>query len=272
MPMRTVLVLVVATVMMMVEPAWAAPALPPPAPCEGCYKPKPGTSSWQIQFQRRIKTSVRARFFAIDVDYPASTVRALKRRGRRVACYINAGAWENFRSDKDAFPPEVLGAEYEGFPEERWLDIRRIDLLAPIMRARIETCRAKGFDGVDPDNLNGFENRTGFPLTADDQLRFNTWLANEVHARGLSVGLKNDGPQAAVLVPYFDWVIVESCIAQRNCGQYAPFTRARKAIFAIEYRKPTRRACAIARRRRIHLVFKTLALTARRRTCADVRR
>ena len=64
----------------------------------------------------------------------------------------------------------MLGKQYEGFPEERWLDIRRIDLLAPILRARIDACRAKGFDGVDPDNLNGFENDTGFPLTATDQL------------------------------------------------------------------------------------------------------
>ncbi len=162
----------------------------------------------------------------------------------------------------------MLGKEYEGFPEERWLDIRRIDLLAPILRARIDACRAKGFDGVDPDNLNGFENDTGFPLTATDQLRFNTWLANEAHARELSIGLKNDGPQAGTLAPYFDWVIVEECIEQRDCGEYAPpFTRAGKPIFEIEYRKPTRRTCAEARRRRISVAFKTPALRAPRKTC-----
>jgi hypothetical protein len=254
-----------------VAPASPAQDLPSPTPCPGCFNPKPGTSSWQVQFQGRIDTSVRARFFDIDGDESARTVRALKRRGRKVACYVNAGAWENYRADKDDYPPEVLGARYEGFPEERWLDIRRIDLLAPILRARIDACRAKGFDGVDPDNLNGFENKTGFPLTADDQLRFNTWLANEVHARGLSIGLKNDGTQAGVLARYFDWVIVEECIEQRNCREYAPFTRAGKAIFAIEYSKPTRRACAEAERRRISVVFKTPALTARRRTCANVR-
>jgi hypothetical protein len=252
--------------------AGAVQELPPPTSCAGCYEPRATTSPWQIQFQGRIDTSVRARFFDIDGDEDARTIRALHRRGRKVACYINAGAWENFRTDKDAFPPEVLGNEYEGFPDERWLDIRRIDLLAPILRARIEACRAKGFDGVDPENLNGFENDTGFPLTATDQLRFNTWLANETHARGLSIGLKNDGPQAGTLAPYFDWVIVEECIEQRNCGEYAPFTRAGKPIFAIEYRKPTRRRCAEARRRTISVLFKTPALRAPRRTCADVRR
>jgi hypothetical protein len=139
----------------------SAQELPPPTPCSGCYAPKPSRASWQIQFQGRADTSVRARFFDVDGDTDARTVRALKRRGGKVAYNLNADAWENFRADKDAFAPELLGREYEGFPEERWLDIRRIDLLAPILRARIDACRAKGFDGVDPDNLNGFENDTG---------------------------------------------------------------------------------------------------------------
>lgn len=245
-----------------------AQELPPPLSCARCYRPRATTSPWQIQLQGRIDTSVRARFVVIDAGAPARTVRALHRRGRKVACYVNAGAWEDFRSDRSAFPREVLGKRYEGFPEERWLDVRRIDLLAPLLRARIDTCRRKGFDGVDPDNLNGFENDTGFPLTAADQLRFNTWLANEVHAHELSVGLKNDGPQAGALAPYFDWVIVEECIEQRNCGEYAPFTRAGKPIFDIEYRTPTRRACAVAGRRRLSVVFKTPALRAPRRRCA----
>jgi hypothetical protein len=242
-------------------------ALPAPAPCPGCWAPRATTAPWQVQFQGRVDTSVRARFFDIDGSVSARTVRALHHRSRRVACYLNAGSWESFRSDRRAFPPEVLGKAYAGYPDERWLDIRRIDLLAPILRARIDACKAKHFDGVDPDNLNGFENPTGFPLTAGDQLAFNTWLANEVHARGLSVGLKNDGPQARALAPFFDWVIVEECIAQRNCGEYAPFTRAGKPIFAIEYRRPTRRACAEARRRKISVAFKTPALRAPRRTC-----
>jgi hypothetical protein len=251
--------------------ALATVSLPAPTACVDCYAPRASTAPWQVQLQGRIDTSVRARFFDIDGSTSARTVRVLHRRGRKVACYLNAGSWEAFRSDRRAFPPEVLGRRYAGYPDERWLDIRRIDLLAPILRARIDACKAKRFDGVDPDNLNGYENPTGFPLTAADQLRFNTWLANEVHARGLSVGLKNDGPQARTLVPYFDWVIVEECIAQRNCGEYAPFTRAGKPVFAIEYRRPTRTACSEAARRGISLVFKTPALRARRRTCSSVR-
>jgi hypothetical protein len=112
-------------------------------------------ASWQYQLQGRVDTTVRARFFSIDGDSPARVVTALHRRGAKVACYVNAGAWESFRADAAAFPRDVLGARYAGYPDERWLDIRRIEALAPILRARLDACRAKGFDGVDPDNVDG---------------------------------------------------------------------------------------------------------------------
>jgi endo-alpha-1,4-polygalactosaminidase (GH114 family) len=129
----------------------------------------------------------------------------------------------------------VLGNDYEGWPGERWLDIRRIDLLAPIMRARLDLCRAKGFDGVEPDNVDGYANDTGFALTYGDQLAYNRWLADEAHARGLSIGLKNDAEQVGDLLTHFDWALTEDCFAQGWCGEVAPFVEAGKAVFAAEY-------------------------------------
>jgi hypothetical protein len=58
----------------------------------------------------------------------------------------------------------VIGDPYEGWPGERWLDIRRIDLLAPLIGQRLELCRIKGFDAVEPDNIDGYTNDTGFSL------------------------------------------------------------------------------------------------------------
>jgi hypothetical protein len=55
----------------------------------------------------------------------------------------------------------VIGNDYEGWPGEKWLDIRQIDQLAPIMRARLDACRAKGFDGIEPDNIDEYTNDTG---------------------------------------------------------------------------------------------------------------
>jgi hypothetical protein len=244
----------------------AAQELPRLTSCAGCYKPRATTSPWQIQFQGRIDTSVRARFFDIDGDEEARTVRALQRRHRKVACYINAGAWED--SEPTRAPSRlnaregvrgIPGGALAGHPPDRSAGA---DPARPQRRVPGEGLRRRG--SRQPQRL---ENDTGFPLTATDQLGFNTWLANEAHARELSIGLKNDGPQAGTLAPYFDWVIVEECIEQRDCGEYAPFTRAGKPIFEIEYRKPTRRTCAEARRRRISVAFKTPALRAPRKTC-----
>ncbi len=202
----------------------------------GFWTPAPGTT-WQIQFTGLpIDQSFDVQVYDLDLfDTDASVVASLHAQGRKVICYINAGAWEDWRPDADQFPPEVLGNDYAGWPGERWLDIRRIDLLAPIMRARLDQCQAKGFDGVDPDNLDGYQNNTGFPLTYQDQLAYNIWFANEAHARGLSIGLKNDPDQVSDLLPYFEWAMVESCFRYNWCDQMAPFIQAGKAVFAIEY-------------------------------------
>ncbi|MBN1661281.1 MAG: endo alpha-1,4 polygalactosaminidase [Anaerolineae bacterium] len=201
----------------------------------GWWQPPVGMS-WQWQLTGDVDLSFDAEMYDVDLfDVEAGTVAALHAQGRKVVCYLSAGSWEDWRPDAGQFPAEVLGNEYEGWPGERWLDIRRIDLLASIMRARLDQCRAKGFDGVEPDNIDGYANDTGFPLTYGDQLAYNSWLADEAHARGLSIGLKNDDEQVADLLPHFDWALTEDCFAQGWCDEVAPFVDAGKAVFAAEY-------------------------------------
>jgi hypothetical protein len=245
-----------------------AAAASSPAPCHGCWKPRPSTSPWQIQLQGKPKLDVRARVFEFDgFETSRRVVSRVHRRKRRVICYLNAGAWEDFRADAGDFPHETLGKTYSGYPDERWLDIRRIDLLAPILRARLDTCRRRGFDAVDPDNLNGYQNDTGFSLTAADQLAFNRWLADAIHARGMAAILKNEGPQVHDLVRWFEGAVVEECFQFSECGLYRPFIRAHKPVYAIEYRRRSRRVCRSAKRRRFSVIFKRKSLRAFRRAC-----
>ncbi len=68
------------------------------------------------------------------------------------------------------FPAEVHWQSAGGWAGEYWLDIRQIDLLGPIMEARLDIAAAKGCDAVDPDNVDGYTNDTGFNLTCADQL------------------------------------------------------------------------------------------------------
>lgn len=172
----------------------------------------------------------------LDIDIDPSILAKIKARGTKVVCYFNAGAWESYRDDAGSFPSGVKGNTYDGFPDERWLDIRAIGTLAPLMRARLDRCKNKGFDAVDPDNVNGFENNTGFPLTSTHQLAYNRWLANEAHARGLGIALKNTSSLASQLVSDFDFAVAESCFKYGFCNQLQPFLVANKAVFDLEYR------------------------------------
>jgi endo-alpha-1,4-polygalactosaminidase (GH114 family) len=103
------------------------------------------------------------------------------------------------------------------------------------MLARLDLCREKGFDGVMLDNVNSYTNRTGFLLTGADQLRFNVWLANAAHERGLAVGMNNNAEQARQLAPYFDWALAEGCLSEGWCSSLQPFAEQGKAVVVIEY-------------------------------------
>ena len=200
------------------------------------WQPTVGTT-WQWQLQDLpLDTSIEAEMYDIDMfDNDAETVADLHVQGHKVVCYISVGSWEDWRPDADQFPASLIGNDYEGWAGEKWLDIRQIDLLAPIMQARLDECQAKGFDGIEPDNIDSYTNDTGFPLTYEDQLNYNIWLANEAHDRGLSIGLKNDSGQVADLLPYFDWALTEDCFAEGWCEEMLPFVEAGKPIFAAEY-------------------------------------
>jgi hypothetical protein len=235
-----------------------------PASGAGHWRPQPTTAAWQWQLQGRIDTSIEAAVYEVDgFETPPKTVAELHRQGRKVICYLDVGSWESYRPDADRFPPAVLGSAYSGYPDERWLDIRQIDVLAPILRARFDICRRKGFDAVEPDNVAGYENKSGFPLGAGDQLRFNRWVAREVHRRGMSVALKNDPGQVRPLLGAFDFAVVEQCFAYDECGMFSPFVTAGKAVFVAEYEGPPASFCHEAERLRFSAISKGPELFAR---------
>jgi hypothetical protein len=227
----------------------------------------PVQASWQIQFTETLDLTVNADIFDLDMfDNTPDTVAALHAAGRKAICYMDAGTFEDWRPDAAAFP-DALKGNANGWPGERWLDIRRIDLLGPILEARMDLCRAKGFDAIDPDNVDGYANKTGFPLTYDDQLRFNTYLATAAHARGLAVGLKNDLDQVPDLVNAFDFAVNEQCFQYRECSSLLPFLQAGKPVFEIEYKLAPERFCANANTLNLNSLKKETKLNAARIAC-----
>lgn len=189
----------------------------------------------------------------------AGTIDDLHARGPRtvVICYLDTGAYEHYRPDAHRFPgyrerlsdipdrseaPEdgsVIGWG-SGWEEERWLDIRESerDAFADIMWARLDLAERLGCDGVEPDQNNPLDNDPGFPITVDDQISWYREIAEQAHARGLSVGMKNghDQPGAvAELVEVFDWALPEECVEFDECDALLPFIEQDKAVFAVDY-------------------------------------
>jgi hypothetical protein len=243
----------------------AAPARAAAAPT--WWHPTPGLT-WQWQLSGSLDLSVKAAVYDVDgVETTAAQVTALHTAGRRAICYVNAGAYENWRPDRGRFPAAVLGRPLDGWAGERWLDVRRWDVLGPIMADRLRVCRAKGFDGVEPDNVDGYANASGFPLTAADQLTYNRRLAALAHSLGLAAGLKNDLDQAATLAPAFDFAVNEECAAYRECAALRAFTAARKPVFHVEYEVGTARFCPTARTLGFSSMRKRWELDAWRQPC-----
>jgi hypothetical protein len=192
---------------------------------------------WQLQPDSSglINTSYDVEVYDIDLfDAPDSVIADLHAQGRRVICYFSAGTSESFRDDFDEFLASDLGNTLADHPTERWLDVRSANVRR-IMLARLDMAAARGCDGVEPDNVDGYTNNPGFPLTAADQLDYARFIANEAHQRGLSVGLKNDLDQIPELVDYFDFAVNEQCHEYDECEALQPFIEAGKPVFNAEY-------------------------------------
>jgi hypothetical protein len=212
------------------QPTTSTPQLDPKR-----WRPTVGlTWQWQIG-DNNIDTKVHADVYDVDLYVDQDIIDTLHAEGRKVICYISVGSYEDWRPDKDQFPLVLLGKDYEGWKGEKWLDIRQIDILAPIMRARLDLCKSKGFDAVEPDNMEIYANDTGFPLTYEDQLKYALWLADEAHNRGLAIGQKNASDQVKDLVSVYDFAITEDYFFYQDAESMLPYIKAGKPVFAAEY-------------------------------------
>lgn len=210
------------------------PVTPPIVTPSDWYKPT-SSVTWQWQLQGSINTNYNVELYDIDLfDSSSSLIKQLQAEGRKVICYFSAGSYESWRSDADQFSVADIGQTLDGFQDERWLDIRSTDVRNR-MKSRLDLASQKGCDGVEPDNVDGYANNTGFNLIYDDQIAYNRFLADEAHARNLSVGLKNDLDQIADLVDFYDFAVNEQCFEYQDCGLLLPFIRQGKPVLHVEY-------------------------------------
>jgi hypothetical protein len=241
--LATIVVLLVLATCVGAGVAAGAGASSPRATTAVSWWTPPQHLTWFWQLQGTVKNDKAVAAYDIDgFENEASEVAALHAQGKRVICYIDAGTAEKFRPDYGEFPAATLGRS-NGWPGERWLDIRQLGAIEPIMAARFRMCREKGFDAVEPDNIEAFANKSGFEISPAQQLTYNEWIANEIHALGMAVLQKNDGEQSVQLQPYFDGALSEQCNQYKECGDFQPYLTAGKPVLNAEYRGKLAKFC-----------------------------
>jgi hypothetical protein len=240
--------------------------------------PPTGKLKWDWQIGASSPSAVVAPAGArlMDIDLFGSTaaqVAALKSSGIYSVCYVNAGSWQPGFPDSDEYPEYLKIQRDPDWPEEYFLDVTDVfkpgSVLARILRARFALCKSKGFDAVEPDNLQNDENVSGGRITLQQQIDFNGWIADEAHAAGLAVFQKN-GPDkilrrdrtGKLMVEKFDGILNEECQEWDECEPLAEYVRRGKLALNTEYAVAL--DCATSDRLNINSIRKDLSLVGAR--------
>lgn len=182
-----------------------------------------------------------------DIDGAGATqadVDAIHAAGATAVCYVDVGSLEQGRPDYADFPSSVVGPAVQGWPGENWLLVTAANqsTILSLMRARfLDWCQAKGFDAIEPDNLDAWTNISGVSET--DNLAYDLAIADLAHSLSMSIGLKNvmtdlDPSQYPEFLAAFDWALNEQCYEYGECAAYSAsgsFLPAGKAVFDVEY-------------------------------------
>jgi hypothetical protein len=182
-----------------------------------------------------------------DDESATSQIGAWHAAGHLIECYLNTGSIEDWRPDIKADKAAWDAVALRKMPEwdERWVDVRKLDQLKPLVRKRMLRVKALGCDIVEPDNMDCSENESCWGamngVTRGSQVRaaniaYNLFLAEIAHELGMAVLLKNSADQAAALHASFDGVMLENCARYNECALFAQlFAGAGKAVFLAEY-------------------------------------
>jgi hypothetical protein len=182
---------------------------------------------------------------------PAAGVRIVDRdrtskpvSGLYNVCYVNAFQTQAYQDGWwKAHHPSLLlrrngkAVHDPGWPGEIILDTstgsKRHRLLA-VIGGWIDGCADKGFDAVEPDNLDS-NTRSHHLLTQSDDMDFAALLAQRAHDDGLAFGQKNDAElgKAARDQVGFDFAIAEECQVYSECHYYTRDYGSR--VIEIEY-------------------------------------
>ncbi len=228
-------------------------------------------AAWDWQLSEPVRPPLGVAVFDTDPDsVTRAEIAALNAAGVYTICYVSVGTMETYRSDVSLFPAGVVGKRYEEWPDEFFIDIREPYTIPAIMQQRFMKCAMKGFQAVEPDNMDVYRNDSGFNLTREDTLAYLRMLVQAAHSVNLEIGQKNVPELTGELVEMMDFVITEDCFADGWCGDVSAYIAAGKPVFAAEYTDTGvdwGAACAFARANNYSMILKDRDLSAALETC-----
>ncbi|KAF8155012.1 glycoside hydrolase family 114 protein [Mycena galopus ATCC 62051] len=171
---------------------------------------------------------------AADVAVVTRDNSATPVSGKYNICYINAfqtqpdatAFWQS-SANSGLLLHKSDGSLFEDadWPGEYFLDTRtdsNRQAIATILNGWIDTCHSKGFDAIEPDNLDTFTRSTNL-LTATDNLALAKLFTDHAHSLGLAVAQKNTGGELGASgksTAGFDFAVAEECQEYEECDSY----------------------------------------------------
>ncbi len=174
--------------------------------------------------------------------------------GTYSVCYVNAFQTQPGRLRWwRAKHPELLLRDRRGhlvrdadWPDEVLLDLRtkrKRVAVARVVNRWITSCDRRGFQAVEPDNLDAWTRSRGL-LTERQTVGYAKRLVRHAHRRGLAIGQKNTAELLGRRLG-FDFAVVEQCQQYRECDAFVKRYGAR--VLEVEYRRSAFRAACRAR-------------------------
>ncbi|CAN0288954.1 unnamed protein product [Ectocarpus fasciculatus] len=251
---------------------------PTPTPAEEPDSPTPVSgggfsfskgNSWNYNLGTPVDTDADVDVFFIDMDAGQAVIDELHGKGKGVVCYISIGTVEDWRDDAKQFPSSAIGGDVAGWAGEQWVDVNDQDV-REIMTARVEMASSMNCDAVEPDNMMVYlEPSTDVQVSEADQIEYNSWFADVVHAYGMGVGLKNVVELVPILVNKFDFALNEECHEWNECVVYEDtFLAEGKPVFNVEYNLGTS-VCDEANALGLDTILKNYDLGAPFCSCVD---
>ena len=172
-------------------------------------------------------------------------------------CYVNG-----FQTQPGAVWPSGLilhTGSGEPLVDPNWPDEHILDISSQTNRASaaarldpvIDACAAKGFRGIEFDNLDSYTRSNG-ALTLSDAIAFATLLVARAHTDGLAAAQKNTtqlGARGRDQIG-FDFAVAEQCDRYQECAAYTSVYG--EHVLDVEYaddlRRPFAQFCASSSR------------------------